>query len=63
MEENGSLMSQENIQFSLDTTNQYNPKVVSVQDNEFLIPGNIINDIIINKRNSIGSIAEPIPAG
>ena len=33
----GSLMTQENIQFSLDTTNQYNPKVVSVQDNEFLI--------------------------
>ena len=32
-------------------------------DNEFLIPGNIINDIIINKRNSIGSIADPIPAG
>ena len=32
-------------------------------ESEFLSPGNIINDIIIRRRNSIGNIAEPIPEG
>ena len=34
---NGSLESSGNIQFSVDTTNQYNPKAVSVQSNEFFV--------------------------
>ena len=36
---NGSLESSGNIQFSVDTTNQYNPKAVSVQSNEFFVVG------------------------
>ena len=34
---NGSMESSGNIQFSVDTTNQYNPKAVSVQSNEFFV--------------------------
>ena len=57
---------------TVGTKNCSNPKVpkrngsITVpapSDREFLIPGNIINDIIIKRRKSIGNIAEPMPAG
>jgi hypothetical protein len=37
--------------------------VPAPSDKEFLIPGNIIKDLIISIKKSIGNIAEPIPAG